>query len=290
MAYSKEENGRIERANREILRHLRAFVMHSKVVDDWVAKLPFVQRIMNASVHSLTGFSPAALLFGTAVNLNRLILPEDPVGSGGQQQSALPTLGLDSSHSFYSSWLDQRNKLQQEVLTASAELQSSALQAHLAEVSPESVTTFAVGDWVLVLPVYNPLTGRRVAGDKLCSFWSGPFRVVSHEGNAYTLHDTVQDRDIVRHVTELKLFRFDPARTNPESVALIDRREFRIETILDHRGDLKYKTSLEFLVRWTGYSADYDLWLPWKEVMYTAQMRTYLESKGLLRLLPKSSR
>lgn len=100
----------------------------------------------------------------------------------------------------------------------------------------------------------------------------------------------MQDRDVVRHVTELKLFRFDPARTNPESVALIDRREFAIEEILDHRGDVNHKKSLEFLIRWTGYSSDYDLWLPWKEVMYTAQMRAYLESKNLLRLLPKSQR
>ena len=41
-AYSKEENGLVERANQEIMRHLRA--MHDK----WSYKqLPMVQRIMN---------------------------------------------------------------------------------------------------------------------------------------------------------------------------------------------------------------------------------------------------
>ncbi len=89
LAYSKEDNGRVERANREVLRHLRAFVNHSKVVvDDWVRKLPMVQRIMNSSVHSVTGFTPAAMLFGTAVDLNHGILPVVPEDSSA---SAAPS-------------------------------------------------------------------------------------------------------------------------------------------------------------------------------------------------------
>jgi transposase InsO family protein len=85
LAYSKEENGRIERANKEILRHLRAFVGHSKVVDEWVIKLPFAQRIMNASVHSVTGFSPASMLFGNSIDLNRNIMPAITLRGGGKR-------------------------------------------------------------------------------------------------------------------------------------------------------------------------------------------------------------
>lgn len=219
LAYSKEENGRIERANREILRHLRAFIGHSKVVDDWVLKIPFVQRIMNASV-----------------------------------------------------------------LQASADLQGDATQKHLHSVPSEKLTLFEVGDWVLVLPHNYSLTGRRREGDKLSSFWLGPFRVLSSTGNNYNLYDSTQDREIQRHVTDLKRFRFDPRITDPVKVAQIDRREFVIESINDHRGDTKKKSTLEFLVE------DYNLWLPWKELMNTVQLRTYLAQKNLLKLLPKDRR
>jgi hypothetical protein len=115
-------------------------------------------------------------------------------------------------------------------------------------------------------------------------------RVVSSQGNAYTLLDTVQDKAVDRHLSELKIFLYDPEHTDPAQVVQIDRREFAIEAIVDHRGNPRQKSSLEFLVRWVGYSEEYDLWLPWKEVMYTAQIRVYLEEQGLLRLLPKSVR
>jgi hypothetical protein len=114
--------------------------------------------------------------------------------------------------------------------------------------------------------------------------------VVSHEGNAYTLHDTVEDKQVVRHVTELKPFLFDPARVDPRDVARIDRREFLIETIVGHRGDVRYKSTLEFEVKWTGYSDDYNLWVAWKQLLHTAQLREYLTRVGLIKLLPKALR
>jgi len=100
----------------------------------------------------------------------------------------------------------------------------------------------------------------------------------------------VHNCDFDRHVSELKRFLYDPEHTDPAHVAMIDRREFVIESILDHRGDPSKKKTLEFLVRWTGYSAEYDLWLKWKDLMRTDQMRVYLEHRGLLHLLPASLR
>ncbi len=170
LAYSKEENGRIERANKEILRHLRAFVSHSKVVDDWKTKLPLVQRIMNASVHSVTGYSPATLLFGNAVNLNQNILPCN---------ASSPTIASEDLNSqFYTEWLDLRNKAQQEVLLASAEVQEALKAEHLVSIETKDITVFDVGQLVLVQPHDNPLSGRRPK-DKLSTYWSGPYEVVS---------------------------------------------------------------------------------------------------------------
>jgi hypothetical protein len=53
--------------------------------------------------------------------------------------------------------------------------------------------------------------------------------VVSHEGNVYTLHDdTVEDKQVVRHMTELVVF---PVRMDPRDNTRIDRREILTEAV-----------------------------------------------------------
>ena len=59
MAYSKEENAIVERSNKEVMRHLRAFIYHKRLKQHWYKYLPFVQRIINTTIHSTTGVSPA---------------------------------------------------------------------------------------------------------------------------------------------------------------------------------------------------------------------------------------
>ena len=58
MAYSKEENALVERANKEIMRHLRGFIFDRRIREHWYKYLPFVMRIINTTVHSSTGVSP----------------------------------------------------------------------------------------------------------------------------------------------------------------------------------------------------------------------------------------
>ena len=48
MAYSKEENAIVERANKEVLRHLKAMIYDTSIKEQWCDILPLVQRIMNA--------------------------------------------------------------------------------------------------------------------------------------------------------------------------------------------------------------------------------------------------
>ena len=51
LAYSKEENGIVERANKEALRHLRSIIFDKNVIEKWSSDaLPLVQIIINSSV------------------------------------------------------------------------------------------------------------------------------------------------------------------------------------------------------------------------------------------------
>ena len=52
LAYSKQENAIVDRVNKEVKRHLRAFEFHSTNLEAYRLCLPFLQRILNSSVHS----------------------------------------------------------------------------------------------------------------------------------------------------------------------------------------------------------------------------------------------
>ena len=66
-AYSSEENGIVERANQEVLRHLNAILFDTRVHDKWsFEQLPIVQRIMNTVEKTSTGVSPAELILKIA--------------------------------------------------------------------------------------------------------------------------------------------------------------------------------------------------------------------------------
>ena len=76
--YSKEENSIVERANKEIQRHLEALCYDRDHSQSWSLYLPIVQRILNASVHSATGQKPATLLFANLIDLDKgIFLPLD---------------------------------------------------------------------------------------------------------------------------------------------------------------------------------------------------------------------
>jgi hypothetical protein len=84
LAYSSEENAIVERSNKEINRHIRAYIFHRGSTDNYQEVLPFVQRIINSAENSRTNTSPANILFGNAVNLDRGILLSDDEQSAEQ--------------------------------------------------------------------------------------------------------------------------------------------------------------------------------------------------------------
>lgn len=59
IAFRPQANGIVERANGEVLRHLRALVTDFKSYDSWSTFVPLVQRLLNATPCSSTGFLPS---------------------------------------------------------------------------------------------------------------------------------------------------------------------------------------------------------------------------------------
>jgi hypothetical protein len=265
--YSHEENAIVERANKEVMRHVRNIVFDKKTVADWRYNLPQVQRIMNASVHQSIGCTPAEILYGGAINLDRGILT-DPRSSTPADVSL-------------SAWAANRLKMQALIIAKAQDVQRRAQSLHESN-SPTKLTEFPVGSYVLADYPDNAL--RNGPPSKFLPFRKGPFQVESRAGTKYTIRDlnTKKLRDF--HVTLLREFIYDPDHTDPETVAQTDAHLFEVERILSHKGDIKRKRGLTFKVKFIGDPLEYEE--PWANLRSNEVLHAYLRDKGLRTWIP----
>jgi hypothetical protein len=77
IAYSSKENGICERVNREVNRYLQMLTVGQGRTAMWSSFLQLLQRIINASEHMATGYSPSQLMFGDSVDHRRGLFPTD---------------------------------------------------------------------------------------------------------------------------------------------------------------------------------------------------------------------
>jgi len=71
-----ESNAIIERCNIEVIRHTRALILALRKNTEWSVYIPLIQRIINATKDVKKNVSPAQLLYGNMVRLDRgLIYP-----------------------------------------------------------------------------------------------------------------------------------------------------------------------------------------------------------------------
>ena len=265
----------VERENKEVLRHLRALIYERNSLRKWSSVyLPLTQRIVNSMVKVSTGVSPASLLFGNALILDRRVLLDE-------------TQLVATADKPLSNYVADMLKAQSELILSAQALQSEKDTYHVARKSFSGRTTeYPVGSYVLEsFPDGAPTKGSPLG--KLYPPIAGPFRVVKHIGSAYTTMNLLTGKAHDVHVSRLREFLYDPAITTPLEAAKRDDHQYTIEKILKHRGTPKKKTELQFLVRWAGYGREMDSWEPWKELRTVEALHTYLRSVGLHRLIPK---
>ena len=233
-AYSKEENAIVERANKEVNRHLRTIVYNRKVKTKWSKYLPLVQRIMNASTHSSTGVSPAQIVYGNAVKLDRNLLPLEH------------TPHSTNPHEYIADLV----KVQKEILNIAIRNQEETDLFHLSQRGGKEITEFPPNSYVLV----NYEGEGHKPPSKLHTNLRGPVKVISSNGPIYTVQDLATEKLLDFHVKLLHPFDFDAAIVDPREVAKHDEDYFDIDKIEDHKfvGTKKNRTDLEFLILFEG--------------------------------------
>jgi hypothetical protein len=313
--YSHEENGIVERVNKEVLKHLRALVLSIRSTDTWSTFLPLVQRIINSSIHKSIGVSPAQILFGKAITLDRgMLIPpakDHPMIEISEYmhemlrtQGSLIALAQKTQKETDDLRISARLKRNKQTLgptdaDATVTVESSQGRARLSrrkrlrtrtvEAEMPLYTEFEVGSMVL-LTYPNERMGSR-APNKLMAPNKGPLRVKAFQDQTYDLEDIDTGAVTTAHISRIKPFNYDADRVDPGQIAKADARVWDIEEIIAHRGKPSGpKSQLSFHVRWSGTDdtgKPWDLtWSPWEELRNTAALHAYLRKKNLESLIP----
>ena len=104
---------------------------------------------------------------------------------------------------------------------------------------------------------------------RLHTYWRGPMRVANGLNSKYVLLDLLSGKEKVFHVSDMKPFVFDPAVVDPLDIARRDYMEYFIDEILDHRGNIKKRSTLEYHVSWLGDAQESNTWEPYLKIYVT---------------------
>lgn len=245
-----ESNG-VEGANRDILRHIRAFLSEERLKDRWSEPnvVAWCMFIMNKLDDSESGVSPYQLMFG----------------SDALKKFLFPKASLDrSTATEYLKKLDEDLEL--------ARRHSSNHQNKLVEQrtrSDKAQNLYQPGDFVL-----HKWPDDKPAPSKLIGRYQGPYVVISQSKNDVSCRHCALGRVQEFFVADLKLF----MGTADEALrmASLDADQFIVDKFLAYRGDPMTRLTVEFLVR---FADGTEVWLPWSDDLFTTvQYEDYIRS------------
>jgi transposase InsO family protein len=275
MPYSHQENGMVERANKEVVRHLRAIMFHKNLVHQWGDIYLLVERILNAEVHGTIGVSPAQILFGNAVSLERGVFCQR--FRKGETTESL------------SDWMSNMLKAQNDILRIASETQQEHDMWHMAR-SDGRESEFPVNSYVLAR--YE--NEKHKAPTKFHTVLKGPFRVVNYveRNGRYTVQNLNTNKLEDYHLTNLQPFGFDDQRVDPRVIAqtdvLGDVTLYDVDAIEGHRPvKPKRATMLWFKVKWANGELTEE---PWDNVRDNIVVHEYLRKVGWSKFIPQKYR
>jgi transposase InsO family protein len=258
-----EQNSIVERRIKEVNRHIRDILFHTKVKEHWSDSLPLVQRIMNAQRLLPTVTSPAQIIFGNSVNLDSGVLLTT---SDEERKQKSKTQRL-------SEWTSKMLKLQRDIISAAQQTQQHHNEEYFKRFGDER-TEFPVNSYVLVN------YGNKNPPTKFHSYWRGPYRVVSQDvddKNRYTVQNLVTNKLEDFPIHQMKAY-LDNGFDSSERVAMTD--DPMVEKILGHEGNRYKIPSLRFKVKWEDLSLEETSMETYASIKNTQPLHDYLNEIG----------
>jgi transposase InsO family protein len=258
-----QSNGIVERANKEIKRHLQALVLDLDIRDgEWKRIVPLVQKIINNTISSVTGFTPEAMISGRDNDILATILA--PIEHEDGQEVVDLSLEMKLLH-------DAQN----EILQRSLDYQAGRREPD----EDESKTTrFPTGAKVLALYPHNKVPKKHLAR------WQGPFTVLSQSGSVVQVKHLASGKTSSRHVSAIKLVQGDNKDTaSLTKWAAKDDGEFVVEEIQKHSGPISQLRKCQFLIKWEGYPQDQASWEPFQNIKECEALNAYIASRKAAR-------
>ncbi len=292
-AFAHWQNGQVERAHREVLRHLRALIAGDAAgvnsIVKWSTLLHGARRICMNTINSSTGVTPNDLVYGGFADSDEALF----------QEPALKASSSGSADAFAHELQSEQMKL-----TARAEeYQQKRFDFIVSRTEDVGDSALRDGDWVLCyrggLPHGRPRT-------KLQLPWSGPWRVVDRTDDPLNprvrcIHAASRKVETFGR-KELRRFNID-LMDGPDDFAKTAQRDewdYNVDCILSHRpegprrlpgGGLRRKDSYQFCVRYKFLpisdeaGCENPSWQPYHNVRFTEALYQYCQQPSVARLL-----
>jgi hypothetical protein len=279
--YLHSANGIVERVNRSVLERLRYILFDRRIKKQpnlqWTDLLPLAQRIINASTHSAIGTSPARIIFGDHLDLDRVLLSRPP-------KTLIDKVVPD--------YVSQLSDMQAALMIAADEHQLLVQEKIIAKAARENrdkpAKVLQVGDLVLVKPLSD------FPHDKLAPSQLGPLYVdeILAGGLVSVVHPHSKK---VSTVSDFQCELFDQSvLSSVEGIKIVaetDSFEYAVDGILAH-GLLPDDEDVEptplppthvrklraknyaFLIKWTGYETP--TWIAFKAARRLPHFNNYV--------------
>jgi transposase InsO family protein len=264
--YNPGSNGLVERAIKEVMRHVRFAVNERRDHGDWGLMLPLATRIINSTRHASVGRSPAEILlpgFQLEEHMYPLVEPA-AVRSGYTEISDTRRREMDEK------LIKHLQALQVQAIK-NARKYNDVVRHRIQKAAPKETRSFELGAWVV-----TPWRSGRPS--KLSTNWRGPYKVTKKlSGTRYEVEDPADLKKYSRHINELFEYSLG-GEEQPEETISMDQMENLVEEIVDHStNDSRRKSDWDFKVRWKGTAPEDDTWIPYKEAQPLAALEEYVK-------------
>jgi hypothetical protein len=293
--YLHEGNSLAEKANRAVLENLRNLIFDKRYdlngEHQWSDLLPLAQRILNASFNSSIGCSPAQLVFGDNLELDRCLL------------TAMPAVVSEDTPEYIRQLThNQRVMMDKATITLDA---THALNLKKWKATHKSDTSLHQrlqenpdeGVWVLARVRDDaPL-------DKWKPRWAGPFRLLDFKSQTQSivrLWDTVTNKVLEAHLNDVELWdhRFTESVEGLTKVAEYDGWQYPMDGITamaltpaDPDGEFvmldtsvprtKNKNAYSFYVKWRNYEEQ--SWVKYNGLKDTSTFQVWAAAHPVLK-------